>query len=62
MPGLLTDLRWGLANFLPRLASNFNKSSHLCLPRSWDYRHVLPCLASPSLLSPFLKGTIPSCA
>jgi hypothetical protein len=31
-------LRWGLTNFLPRLALNHNLP-HLCLSSSWDYRH-----------------------
>jgi hypothetical protein len=33
-------LRWGLANFLLRLALNCNPP-YLCHPRSWDYRHEL---------------------
>jgi hypothetical protein len=28
--------RWGLGNYLPRLASNCS-SPDLCLPNSWDY-------------------------
>jgi hypothetical protein len=32
-------LRWGLANFLPWLASNHNPSN-LYLLSSWDYKHV----------------------
>jgi hypothetical protein len=31
-------LRWGLMNFLPRLALNHN-SPNLYLPCGWDYRH-----------------------
>jgi hypothetical protein len=31
-------LSWGLANVLPRLASNFDHPD-LCLLRSWDYRY-----------------------
>jgi hypothetical protein len=31
-------LRWGLTNFLPKLASNLNLPNY-CLLSSWDYRH-----------------------
>jgi hypothetical protein len=36
-------LRWDLANFLPRLASNHNPPT-LHLPHSWNCKHVTPVL------------------
>jgi hypothetical protein len=37
-------LRWGLINFLPKLALNIN-FPNLHLWRSWDYRYELLLLA-----------------
>jgi hypothetical protein len=37
-------LRWGLANFWPRLVSNYD-CPNFCLLSSWDYRGEPPCLA-----------------
>jgi hypothetical protein len=33
-------LRLGLTNFFP----SWKKSSYICFPSSWDYRHEPPCL------------------
>jgi hypothetical protein len=47
-------MRWGLVNFLPKLALNYSLPD-LFLPNSWDYRCELLCPASFHLFLYFLN-------